>query len=164
MIQPVSHLCSEHGVKANCGVETSFTVPKSVTNDSINNPDSVTAGWACPPPGVHADDYSLYYNASYSATAGDNAATCANVDECVDRLSAAGTVDCGQGTTFCGIPPDCGTICFSDDRTDAGAVTVPPHSVFTVTPPPRKFSDFDCDILALISIAYFEEFLTRIKS
>ena len=94
----VSNLCSEHGVKANCGVETSFTVSTSVTNDCINNPDSATAGWACPSPGVHASDYNCYCNAGYRATADDNGATCANVDICADGLSATDTVDCGQGT------------------------------------------------------------------
>ena len=94
----VSYLCSEHGVKANCGVETSFTVSTSVTNDCINNPDSATAGWACPSPGVHASDYNCYCNAGYRATADDNGATCANVDICADGLSATDTVDCGRGT------------------------------------------------------------------
>ena len=82
----VSHLGSEHGVKANCGVETSFTVSTSVTNDCINNPDSVTSGWADQSPGVHAGDYSCYCNAGFRATAGDNGATCAYVDECADSL------------------------------------------------------------------------------
>ena len=98
MIQPVFNLCSEYRVKANCGVDMLFTVSTSVTNSCINNPDSVTAGWACPSPGVHAGDRSRYYNLGYSATAGDNGATCANVDECADGLSATGTVDCGRGS------------------------------------------------------------------
>ena len=95
----VSHLCSEHGVLANCAEDVNgFSVSTAVTNDCINNADSVSQGWACPSPGEHAGDYSCYCNAGYRATAGDDGATCANVDECADGVSATGTVDCGPGS------------------------------------------------------------------